>query len=304
MKSFKRIATTTATLMLLAYAAGALCQTAKAPAEVPFEFIHNQVLVQVKIGGKGPFNMLVDTDTDPSVIDTATARDLGLQVGSTSSQATGGGTEAHSVYLTKLPTVELGSVVVKDVSAGAIDLTNLSKRVGKPVHGILGYSFLKDRILQIDYPNSKLRFHSDLPYPGIRFAPNTVNLIAFPLRREDGVVIIDSVFINGEKMKATLDTGSSESFSLTPEAVTLLKLEDEGKTEDAVNNGEGEHKVGILKSVRLGRLAIDSAPVTLWLPGIGHDKKNFQVSIGNGFFQDFVMTFDFRGKLVVFERVD
>jgi len=259
----------------------------------------------VKIGGKGPFNMLVDTDTDPSMIDTATARDLGLQVGSTNSEATGGGTEAHSVYLTKLPTVELGSVVAKDVSAGTIDLTNLSKRVGKPVHGILGYSFLKDRILQIDYPNSKLRFHSSLPYPGIQFAPNTVNLIAFPLRREDGVVIIDSIFINGEKMKATLDTGSSESFSLTPEAAASLKLEEEDKTEDAVgNNREHEHQAGILKSVRLGRLAIDSAPATFWLPGTGHDKKNFQVSIGNGFFQDFVMTFDFRGKLVVFERVD
>jgi hypothetical protein len=56
--------------------------------------------------------------------------------------------------------------------------------------------------------------------------------------------------------------------------------------------------------VRLGRFSVDSVPATFWLPNTGHDGKKFQVNIGNGFFQNFVMTFDFKGKLVVFERVD
>ena len=295
-------------LMLLAHSGHGLSQTAKAPVEVSFEFIHNQVVLPVKIGGKGPFNMLLDTDTDSSAIDTATARELGLQVGSRGAPASGGGTETNTVYPTKLPSVELGNITARDVSAATLDLTKLANRIGKPIHGVLGYSFLKDRIVQIDYPNSKLRFYVDPPYPGILAAPNMVNRIAFPLRREDGVVIIDSVFINGEKMKATLDTGSSGTFTLTPEAVVTLGLEEQardGQSEGSVGyNGEYKHKVGILKSVRLGRLAIDSAQATFWLPGSGHDKKNFQVNIGNGFFQDFVMTFDFRNKVVVFEKVD
>ena len=54
----------------------------------------------------------------------------------------------------------------------------------------------------------------------------------------------------------------------------------------------------------MGRLSIDSAPATFWLPGTGHDKKKFQVNIGNGFFKDFIVTFDFRGKVVVLERVE
>src|SRR5207302_9249620 len=44
-------------------------QTVKAPIEVPFEFVHKQIVVQVKINGKGPFSMLLDTDIDPSAID-------------------------------------------------------------------------------------------------------------------------------------------------------------------------------------------------------------------------------------------
>jgi predicted aspartyl protease len=295
-------------IFLMACASDAFAQTEKAPAEIPFEFVHNQIVVQVKIGGKGPFSMLLDTDTDPTAIDAATARELGLQVESKGAAASGGGNESVTTYPTKLPTVELGSVTAKDVSAAAISLTKVSDRIGRPIKGVLGYSFLQGRIVQIDYPNSKVRFYATSPYPGLQFAPNTVDKISFPLRHEDGAVIIDSVFINGEKMRATLDTGSSGTFGLTPQAVKTLGLEEQGldgKTETSTGyNGEYEHKVGVLKSVRLGRLAIDSAPATLWLPGTGHDKNSFQVNIGNGFFQDFVMTFDFRNKMVVFERVD
>ncbi|HMH44167.1 MAG TPA: retroviral-like aspartic protease family protein [Pyrinomonadaceae bacterium] len=294
--------------LLLLCGTSAFPQSAKAPIEVPFEFVAKQIIVQAKIGGKGPFNMLIDTDTDPSAIDSATAKELGLDVGAKGSVATGGGTEKNVVYPTRLPTVEVGAVTARDVLAATIDLKQLSDRIGKPIQGVLGYSFLKDRIIQIDYPNSKIRFFTESPYPRISLAPNTVNIIVFPLRREDGDVIIDSVFINNEKMRATLDTGSSSSFILTPEAVAILRLDDqadEGKASTSVGyNGEFANKSGLLKSVRLGRVSLESVPATFWLPNTGHDKKTFQVNIGNAFFEDFILTFDFRGKIVVFERVD
>ena len=82
---------TVVSLLLLAHLGHAMAQTAKAPVEVPFEFVNNQIVLQVKIGGKGPFNVLLDTDTDPSAIDTVTARELGLQVGSRGAPASGTG---------------------------------------------------------------------------------------------------------------------------------------------------------------------------------------------------------------------
>ena len=295
-------------LIVLLMAAGlGRAQAAKPPVEIPFEFEHNQIIVPVKIAGKGPFNMLLDTDTDPSAIDVATARELGLAVGPKGATASGGGTEANTVYPTRLPNVELGNVTAREVSAAAIDLTKLGARIGKPVQGVLGYSFLKDRIVQIDYANQKLRFFTETPYPRIQLGPNTVNIISFPFRFEDGNVIIDSVFINNEKMRATLDTGSSGAFALTPEAVTTLGLEEQGRDsdDDGVGyNGAYKSKVGTLKSVRLGKLAVESAPATFWLPGTGHDNKKYQVNIGNDFFKDYMLTFDFRAKIVVFERVD
>lgn len=291
----------------LGYSQRRSSQTRTAPVEVPFEFIANQIVVQVKIAGKGPFSMLVDTDTDPSAIDLATAKELGLVLASRNYPATGGGTETNLVQLTRLPTVELGTVIAKDVVAGTIDLSKLSAQLGKPIQGVLGYSFLRDRIIQIDYPATKIRFYAESPYPGIQDQPNTVDKIALAFKYEDGV-LVDSVYINNQKMKATLDTGSSGTFSLTPDGVSDLGLEEKaqnGETEKQVGyNGEFESKSGILKSVRMGRLSIDSAPATFWLPGTGHDKEKYQVNIGNGFFKDFIMTFDFRGKVVVLEKVE
>jgi hypothetical protein len=85
-------------------------------------------------------------------------------------------------------------------------MSKISARIERPIAGVLGYSFLKDRIIQIDYGNLKLRFFADSPYPRIQMAPNTVNTIAMTFRREEGDVIVDSVFVNNEKMRATLDT--------------------------------------------------------------------------------------------------
>jgi predicted aspartyl protease len=282
-------------------------QPPKPPVEVPFDFEHNQIILEVKIAGKGPFNMLLDTNTDPSAIDSKTARELGLVVGEKGATATGGGTENNTVYPARLPIVEIGAVTAKDVAAPTIDLTKLSERIGKPIHGVLGYGFLKDRIVQIDYPNQKLRFFSESPYPRIKFGPNTVNIIAFPFRYEDGEMMIESVFVNNEKMRATLDTGSSGTFSLTPEAVAQLGLEEQGRDDEEESvgyNGAFKSKIGTLKAVRMGKLSVDSAQATFWLPGTGYDHKKFQVNIGNGFFKDFMMTFDLKNKMVVFERVD
>ena len=298
-----------ASIFLLLAATAVFSQAAgKAQFEIPFEFVHNQIVVEVKIGGKGPFKMLVDTNTDPSAIDIAAARELGLAVGDKGYAVTGGGNETNVGYVTRLPSVELGNLVTKDVAAATINLTKMAERMGGPIQGVLGFSFLKDRIIQIDYPNSKLRFFAESPYPRIQFSANTVNTIAFPFKREDGEVIIDSVYVNNEKLRAALDTGSSGSFNLTPEAVALLKLEDQvqaGESTTSVGyNGVYESKQGILKSVRLGRISVESVRAEFWLPKTGHDNKKFQVNIGNEFFQDFVMTFDFKNKIVVFEKVD
>src|SRR5262249_61201544 len=75
--------------IVLLYASSLSAQTAKPTAEVPFEFVHNQIVVRANIGGKGPFHLLLDTNTDPSAIDSADAKELRPDVASEGPVATG-----------------------------------------------------------------------------------------------------------------------------------------------------------------------------------------------------------------------
>ena len=82
----------------------------KAPViEIPFDFYRNEIVVQVKVNGKGPFSMMVDTGTDPSAIDLVTARELGLKLDPIGKQASGGGTSVNLAYE---PSCRLWSSVV------------------------------------------------------------------------------------------------------------------------------------------------------------------------------------------------
>src|SRR5258708_34082427 len=69
-------------------------------AEVPFAFDHTSVIIQVKVNGKGPFNMVLDTGSDVATIDLATAKDLGLNLKPTGQQASGGGSGKQQNFFT------------------------------------------------------------------------------------------------------------------------------------------------------------------------------------------------------------
>src|SRR6185436_5031647 len=145
--------------------------------EIPFDFDRNEIILQVKINGKGPFNMMLDTSTDPSTIELNTARELGLKLIPLGSPPVGGGTAPRMVYGVYLPSIEVGGEVgglaANNVEAVAIDMSKISERLGKLLHGVIGHSVLNGRIVQIDYPHRVVRFYSKSPFAGTPKQPNT-----------------------------------------------------------------------------------------------------------------------------------
>src|SRR5256885_10694524 len=110
---------------------GLFAQSSKKPhsIDVPFDFFHNEIILVVNINGKGPFDMLLDTDTDPSAVDLTMAKEIGLKLDSHAVPASGGGTSKNVAYETKLALVNTGSLETKNVEAGAIDLSIVSTQL-------------------------------------------------------------------------------------------------------------------------------------------------------------------------------
>jgi predicted aspartyl protease len=277
--------------------------------EIPFDFYRNEIILQVKVNGKGPFNMMLDTGTDPSTIELNTARELGLKLIPLGSPPVGGGTAPRMVYGVYLPSIEVGGEVgvlaANKVEAVAIDMSKISERLGKPLHGVIGHSVLRGRIVQIDYPNRVVRFYSRSPFASAGKQSNTAKRSVVPFRYVDNV-LIDDVFVNGKKMVGNLDTGSNGMFDLTPAAVALLGMEEEVKqslaSSDVGYNGVSDNKKGKLTNVTIGGISVDAPEVVFFGKGTGRDKKPWGINIGNVFLKDFVVTIDYRRKLVTLER--
>jgi hypothetical protein len=119
-------------------------------------------------------------------------------------------------------------------------------------------------------------------------------------------VLIDDVLVNGKKVVANLDTGSNGSFNLTPAAVSYLGLEEEVSRAKATTgvgyNGVAENREGKVSNVTIGGISVDAPAVVFFSKGTGRDKKPWGINIGNVFLKDFIVTIDYRKKLVILER--
>lgn len=118
------------------------------------------ITVDTMVNGKGPFNFVVDTGASHTVISNQTAEKLGLDTTSLgccesttgrSAQGAGGPVAARS---TTVESVEVGDVEVKNVEVALIDLTSLDRNWD----GIIGYTFMKDYRVVIDYPRQEISF--------------------------------------------------------------------------------------------------------------------------------------------------
>jgi predicted aspartyl protease len=299
-----------ANLLLALWSCVALAQSSNNQpiGEVPFTFDHTTVIIQVKLNGKGPFNMILDTGSDVAAIDLATAKELGLNLKPTGGTLTGGGSDKPQVFATQIALVEIGSLATKHIEAAALDLSKQAQILGKRLDGVLGYAVLKNRVVQFDYPKRMIRFYSASPYTKTDQTLNSERRVVLPFRLSDESPIIDDVYVNGKQIRALLDTGGGGAyFALMPEAITSLGLELEmtraqPDSSSMGSNGVVSSRKGKIKTLRVGAINVDAPTVVFYPKGVGKDHRKFGSAIGNPFLQDFVVTFDYPNKTVVLER--
>jgi hypothetical protein len=262
--------------------------------EVPFELVHDSILVQAFIDGHGPFSMLLDSGADPSIVDLEAARHMGLKLATTGQQGSGGGTEANLAYETSFPLLQLGALKASNVDALGLNLSKLSSTLGRPIAGVLGYSLLKNRIVQIDYPHHKVRFATEAP-PCLA-PPASHPCTMLPFHYNDDIVA-SGVTINGVPVLSNVDTGSSFGFKLTPAAVEKLHLSEEvarAKNSDSVGfNGDLKSRQGKVRNIAVGNISVDRPEVVFYGKGMGMDREPWDLRIGNGFLKNFVVTLDY-----------
>jgi predicted aspartyl protease len=286
-------------LLLPPFALLSRSQAATPEAEVPFELIRNEIVVAVRINGQGPLRVLLDTGTSPSAIDRAAAIKLGLTL-TAPGVGSGAGPETIDVHETSFERLELGGLKAERVAALAVDLSGLATQLKQPVVGVLGYSLLRDRIVQIDYPRGHVRFFDSSV--ATSDVPGKVVTLPFRLGKEDAP-LLDGVTIKGRSLTALLDTGSSGMLLLPTIVARRMGLHREiGRAKSSHAAGYGGKfslRQGKIDRVQIGSLVI-ADPEAAFDDSPDEPGREYDVNLGNRLMKQFVVTFDYRKKRVSF----
>jgi len=120
------------------------------------------IIVEATVNGKEPYDFAVDTGAAVTVLSKKTAQELGVlknPVTPKEGQCCGGSVD---LSMTKVESVRVGNVEVRDIPVALMDLSIISKCIETPLAGIIGYSFMKDYRVTIDYPNRQISFEKSI----------------------------------------------------------------------------------------------------------------------------------------------
>jgi predicted aspartyl protease len=266
--------------------------------DLPFSLTDGHVIVQAMVNGHGPFRMALDTGASTSIIDASRVADAGLKLGS-KVPVHSFGESAYSGFRTRIQRLDVGTLAVRDLET--IALANFPQTYLREFDGILGYSFLRHRVIQIDYPKQILRVYLKAPSGAVAGTDILSGRTVLPFQLRGNGIMIRDVRIDEKSVVASVDTGAASAFLTTSNAAVRLglRLSSDGRIEKIGNTVTVLPPLLSVQTISIGTLKSESPEVTL-RQGKPSDKIAWDLNIGGGFLKDYVVTIDYiRRKLVL-----
>jgi len=281
-------------LPLLCLALAGAAQAAPAfVTDIPFDDCKGMICIQARMDDGKPATLIVDTGDATSMISLEAAKVHGWAVkpyvGRDGKPVDGlfdAGT--HSVELGKLsqPVHFLALPSRNQGSQGVFDAN-------------LVYRVFKDRVLQIDYPQRRLRISAVLAgTPTQAGAPGKLEIVNF--HKWGPPIVVGSPFtIDGKTVRAQIDsayTGTMLVYSTAIRPLGLGTLSKQGKSEFfPFTDGGVTMLAAPVKSEGFADRTLAGAGAVVYFPTPGvHEPENpFEATVGNALFKDSVVTLDF-----------
>jgi predicted aspartyl protease len=159
-----------------------------------------RMTVPVMINGQGPFNFVIDTGADRTVISQALATRLNLPDGGKAKlHAMGGSADVRTV---KIATLSVSTNVHRNIKAAALPERYLG------ADGMLGVDSLKNQRIVMDFRAQTLRLEPSSTPEEIIKDGSTIIVSA---RTKLGQLVMVDADANGEKLWVVVDTGAQNT---------------------------------------------------------------------------------------------
>lgn len=213
-----------------------------------------RVTIPIHIDGKGPWNFIIDTGSQRTVI----ARDLAEQLAlspraNVTILSMTGRSEAGTVAVPKLG---FGGGTVDDIEAPVLE----GEHLGAP--GLLGLDSLHAKRLLLNFRTGRMEISASGSRRRVAIDPDAIVVEA--RRRRGQLILLDSE-VNGMTVAVMLDTGSNYSIgnlALRDRLIAKKRAPDMAEAVlTSVTGGQLTGQVGRIKSVRMGRVNLTQVPV-------------------------------------------
>ncbi|MGC1782158.1 MAG: retropepsin-like aspartic protease [Acidobacteriaceae bacterium] len=225
------------------------------PITVPFEYFNHHIFVSVTLNGRPGMIFLLDSGTNSNVLSMRTSEALGLKPVSIK-QEKGLGLGSGKVHIAAAKDIDarIGSVQVANVMA-IVDLDGLEQHFGHREDGILGFPFLQNFVVVLDFDKRELTL-----LPSRRYTYRGPGDMVYLSRKSDSAAISVLLQATGDvqrRANVEIDTGSDVTLMLFPHYVRGAHMESvflAKPTHQAYGlGGYFPIQLGVLQSMLMGR---------------------------------------------------
>lgn len=277
-------------------------------ASSPFEFRGGQVVLTAQLRDTDQ-RFLIDTGVNPSVIDLRVAEAMAFEIDrSVVGEAEGAGDgEGLEIMPSSISFLEIDGVSIEPIDAVTADMQPFANALRlDELAGILGYSFLKDRVVRIDYQNSTIELaESSEDLPDIAGEVLVEHVVPLRFLGPDDPIPLITVYINDQPVTLSFDTGSSGAIELFGNATSRLGLQalrENGTSSRSVGaRGERVLSKSTLDAVGFGSTTITDVAVRF--SDRAGESEARDGNAGNKLFENYAVTLDYIEREITFTRV-
>lgn len=199
-------------------------------------------------------------------------------------------------------TIDLDQLHLKNLTAVILDLSEVSRGLGKDIPVILGKEVFNNFIVDIDYPGKRIAFRE---YQGYNYEGSGSTLKLYP--GDDGHKLLDISLEGLPPARVTLDTGSGLALTLFRAFwdETHHMLDDGRLVSDVLSGGVGGDSVSTittLKSANIAGYELRNLPVELYSDSVGSfNTKRLAGNLGAGILNRFRVIFDYSQDRLMLE---
>jgi predicted aspartyl protease len=269
--------------------------------EIPFEYRTHQPVVPVSVNGGAAVPFVIDTGASIHVIDREIANKAGVGGGTATTMRGGGQAAVDAAFVNGVTLATAGQAWSEQRAA----IASLGYPDRKHFAGLLGAPILQRYTVQFAFGSRVMRLFDPLTYE----PPAGAVLVPFELQED--LPIVRATIDDGRgpvEARLMVDTGASTFLDLNRPFVDAHKLtetmpEVSSAQRPAALGGTAPFVYATARRVTLAGQVFDAARIGLSRAQSGSSSRSERDGIiGNALLERYVMTVDYRRKILVLEK--